>query len=69
MHALLNCLAGAIPGRKRVITCEEVFELQRGLPDVAAMQTRQPNLEGTGEIVLHCLVWEALRMCPDRINS
>ncbi len=23
---LLNCLAGAIPGRERVITCEEVFE-------------------------------------------
>ncbi len=24
---LLNCLAGAIPARERVITCEEVFEL------------------------------------------
>ena len=24
---LLNCLASAIPGRERVITCEEVFEL------------------------------------------
>ena len=24
---LLNCLAGAIPGSERVITCEEVFEL------------------------------------------
>ena len=24
---LLNALAGAIPGRERVITCEEVFEL------------------------------------------
>ena len=23
---LLNCLAGAIPGRERVVTCEEVFE-------------------------------------------
>ena len=64
---LLNCLAGAIPGRERVITCEEVFELQLGLPDVVAMQTRQPNLEGTGEIVLRRLVKEALRMRPDRI--
>ncbi len=26
---LLNCLAGAIPGRERVITCEEVFELTK----------------------------------------
>jgi pilus assembly protein CpaF len=64
---LLNCLAGAIPGRERVVTCEEVFELRLGLPDVVAMQTRQPNLEGTGEIQLRRLVKEALRMRPDRI--
>jgi len=47
--------------------CEEVFELRLGLPDVVAMQTRQPNLEGTGEIQLRRLVKEALRMRPDRI--
>ncbi len=64
---MLNCLAGAIPGRERVITCEEVFELRLGLPDVVAMQTRQANLEGTGEIALRKLVKEALRMRPDRI--
>ena len=64
---LLNCLAGAIPGRERVVTCEEVFELRLGLPDVVAMQTRQANLEGTGEIPLRRLVKEALRMRPDRI--
>jgi Flp pilus assembly protein TadB len=50
-----------------VITCEEVFELKIPLPDVVAMQTRQPNLEGTGEIQLRRLVKEALRMRPDRI--
>ena len=64
---LLNCLAAAIPGRERVITCEEVFELTIPLPDVVSMQTRQPNLEGTGEIQLRRLVKEALRMRPDRI--
>ncbi len=64
---MLNCLAGAIPARERVITCEEVFELKLGLPDVVAMQTRQPNLEGTGEIPLRRLVKEALRMRPDRL--
>jgi len=64
---LLSCLAGAIPARERVITCEEVFELKLALPDVVAMQTRQANLEGTGEIVLRRLVKEALRMRPDRI--
>lgn len=64
---LLNCLAAAIPGRERVITAEEVFELRIPLPDVVAMQTRQPNLEGSGEIPLRRLVKESLRMRPDRI--
>ena len=64
---LLNCLAAAIPGRERVVTAEEVFELNLGLPDVVSMQTRQQNLEGTGEIRLRRLVTEALRMRPDRI--
>jgi pilus assembly protein CpaF len=64
---MLNCLAAAIPARERVITAEEVFELRIPLPDVVAMQTRQPNLEGTGEIPLRRLVKEALRMRPDRI--
>ncbi len=64
---LLNCLAAAIPARERVITCEEVFELRIPLPDVVSMQTRQANLEGTGEVRLRRLVKEALRMRPDRI--
>jgi pilus assembly protein CpaF len=64
---LLNCLASCIPGRERVITCEEVFELKLRVPDWVAMQTRQPNLEGTGEIRLRRLVKEALRMRPDRL--
>ena len=64
---LLNCLAAAIPHCDRVITCEEVFELQVALPDVVAMQTRQPNLEGRGRVDLRRLIVEALRMRPDRI--
>lgn len=64
---LLNCLAAAIPSRERVVTCEEVFELKLPLRDVAAMQCRQPSLEGTGEVPLRRLVKEALRMRPSRI--
>jgi pilus assembly protein CpaF len=64
---MLNCLSAAIPARERVVTCEEVFELQVGLPDVVAMQTRQPNLEGRGGIDLRRLIIEALRMRPDRL--
>lgn len=64
---MLNCLAAAIPAGERVITCEEVFELQVALPDVVPMQTRQSNLEGRGEIDLRRLIIEALRMRPDRM--
>ncbi len=64
---LLNCLLSAVPARERVITCEEVFELRVPLPDVVALQTRQANLEGTGEVPLRRLVKEALRMRPDRL--
>jgi pilus assembly protein CpaF len=64
---LLNCLTAAIPGHERVVTCEEVFELRVPLPDVVSMQTRQSNLEGTGEVKLRRLVKEALRMRPSRI--
>ncbi|HEY0360074.1 MAG TPA: ATPase, T2SS/T4P/T4SS family [Mycobacteriales bacterium] len=64
---LLNCLAAAIPAGERVISCEEVFELKLPLPDWVALQTRQPNLEGAGEIPLRRLVKEALRMRPSRL--
>ncbi|MCU1658280.1 MAG: Type secretion system protein [Pseudonocardiales bacterium] len=64
---MLNALCAAIPARERVVTVEEVFELQVRLPDVVAMQTRQANLEGTGQIPLRRLVKEALRMRPSRL--
>lgn len=64
---MLNCLASAIPPTERVITCEEVFEIQLSARDWVAMQCRQPNLEGTGEVTLRMLVKEALRMRPSRI--
>lgn len=64
---LLNCLAASIPGSQRLVSVEEVFELQCGHPDWVAMQTRQAGLEGTGAIDLRVLVKEALRMRPSRI--
>ncbi len=64
---LLNCLAASIGPRERVITVEEIFELQIPVRDVVGLQCRQPNLEGHGEIPLRRLVKEALRMRPDRL--
>lgn len=63
----LRCLAQSMGARERVVTIEEVFELNLALRDVVAMQTRQANLEGTGEISMRRLVKEALRMRPSRI--
>ena len=64
---LLNGLANAIPESERIVSCEEVFELRLEAPDWVAMQTRQANLEGAGEIPLRRLVTEALRMRPARL--
>ncbi|MDM7856620.1 CpaF family protein [Cellulomonas alba] len=63
----LNALAGAIPARERIVSCEEVFELRLAARDWVALQCRQPSLEGTGEISLRRLVKEALRMRPGRL--
>lgn len=64
---LLRALCGAIPAGERIITCEEVFELNLSARDVVAMQTRPANLEGHGEITLRRLVKESLRMRPERL--
>lgn len=64
---MLNCLGASIGPRERVVTVEEIFELQFPLRDVVGLQCRQPNLEGQGEIPLRRLVKEALRMRPDRL--
>lgn len=63
----LRCLAQSVGARERVVTIEEVFELNLALRDVVALQTRQANLEGTGEISMRRLVKEALRMRPSRV--
>lgn len=64
---LLNCLASAIAGTQRIVSAEEVFELQLQHPDWVPLQTRQAGLEGTGAVELRMLVKEALRMRPSRI--
>jgi len=63
----LNALISQIAPSERVITIEEVFELKPNLPDWIALQTRNANLEGEGEISLRKLIKESLRMRPSRI--
>ena len=64
---LMNALLNSAHSLDRVVTCEEVFELQLTSPDWVALQTRQESLEGTGEVTLRKLIKEALRMRPNRL--
>jgi len=64
---LVNCLLREVPPDRRVVTCEEVFEIEADLPDMTQMQTRSEGLDGGASITLRDLVREALRQRPDRI--
>lgn len=64
---MLNSLLGCVPKTERIISCEEVFEVQVNHPDWVALQTRDAGLEGNGQITLRRLVREALRMRPTRL--
>ncbi len=64
---LLCALLNEVSQTERVVSVEETFEIRFKGKDWVAMQTRQPNLEGIGEISLRRLVKEALRMRPARI--
>ena len=64
---LLNSLTAFIDPGERVITCEDAAELQLQQPHVVRLETRPPNIEGTGAISMRDLVKNCLRMRPDRI--
>ncbi len=64
---VLNSLLGSLPTGSRLITLEEVFELTPRVADHVALQIRQVNLEGTGEVSLRTLVRESLRMRPSHL--
>ena len=52
---------------ERIVTVEDVAELELASPNVVSLQTRQANTDGAGQIDLQRLVVESLRMKPDRI--
>jgi pilus assembly protein CpaF len=63
----LNVLSSFIPNEERIITIEDSAELQLQQEHVVRLETRPPNLEGTGEVTQRDLVRNALRMRPERI--
>ncbi len=64
---LLNAMSQMIDPGERIVTIEDAAELQLQQPHVVRLETRPPNLEGSGEITMRDLVKNALRMRPDRI--
>jgi pilus assembly protein CpaF len=64
---LLNVVSAFIPTAERIITIEDVAELQLNQTHVIRLEKRPPNIEGRGEVTIRQLVINALRMRPDRI--
>lgn len=61
---MLSCCAAELDPRLRVVTAEEVFEVDIPLPNVASMQTRAARPERPA-VDLRRLVSGFLRMAPD----
>ena len=64
---LLNALSAFISPKERVVTIEDAAELQLKQPHLARLETRPPNMEGSGAIRQRDLLINSLRMRPDRI--
>jgi pilus assembly protein CpaF len=63
LAALLSCVSSA----ERIVVVEDATELAPRHSHVVSLESRQPNVEGVGEISLRDLVRQALRMRPDRL--
>ena len=64
---LLNVLSENIDENERIITIEDSAELQLHQSHVVRLESRPPNIEGKGQVLLSDLVKNSLRMRPDRI--
>jgi pilus assembly protein CpaF len=63
----LNIISSFIPEDERIITVEDAAELQLPQEHWVQLESRPPNLEGKGAIMIRDLVKNCLRMRPDRI--
>jgi pilus assembly protein CpaF len=64
---LLSSLLGMAGPDERLVLVEDSAELRPAHGHVVRLEARPPNVEGAGEITLHDLVRQALRMRPDRL--
>lgn len=64
----LNVLSDFIPKDERIVTIEDSAELRiSGVPNLVRLESRNANVEGTGEITIRELLKTSLRMRPSRI--
>lgn len=64
---ILSILTNYINSNERIITIEDVRELELRQNHVISLETRLPNYEGLGSVSVRELVRNSLRMRPDRI--
>jgi pilus assembly protein CpaF len=64
---MLNVLSNYIPNHERIVTIEDAVELQLKQRHVVRLETKLPNVDGTGAVNIRELVRNALRMRPDRL--
>ncbi|MEM8631799.1 MAG: ATPase, T2SS/T4P/T4SS family [Pseudomonadota bacterium] len=64
---LLGVLARMMDPKERIITIEDVAELDLDLPHVVQMEAQMPDAKGRGGITIRELFRATLRMRPDRI--
>ncbi len=64
---MLNTLSASLGDHERIVTIEDAAELQLTQEHVIRLESRPPNIEGSGAVSIRDLVRNALRMRPDRI--
>lgn len=64
---LLGILARMMDPKERIITIEDVAELDLRMPHVVQLESQMPDAKGRGGIAIRDLFRATLRMRPDRI--
>jgi septum site-determining protein MinD len=64
---ILNVLSAFVPDNERIITIEDAAELKLSQEHWVRLESRPPNIEGRGAVIIRDLFRNTLRMRPDRI--
>jgi pilus assembly protein CpaF len=64
---VLSTLLSLLGPTERLVVVEDACELRPEADHLVRLESRPPNVEGSGGVTLHDLVRQALRMRPDRL--